>query len=161
MSINTWCTVQKENTWTSSLVSILSRVFLRLVFFFLFVPFCSTASICTAGLGTWLVTMVKQSTRWRLNMFVYFEKWQSDACTICVHLKGPILYCFSSISKSCQRSNNTVFEMHCPIPIRGPEFQLCKSHSTELYEKQAVSVPAPLNANELHLSTPSSIERNV
>lgn len=37
MSINTWCTVQKENTWTSSLVSILSRVFtFSLLFFFLF-----------------------------------------------------------------------------------------------------------------------------
>ena len=31
--------------------------------------------------------------------------------------------------------------MHCPKLIRGPE--------------QAVSVPAPLNANELHLSTPA------
>ena len=39
----------------------------------------------------------------------------------------------SSISHSCQRSNNTVFHMRCPKPIRGPEFQLSKSRSTELY----------------------------
>ena len=26
---------------------------------------------------------------------------------------------------SCQRSNNTVFEMYCTKPIRSPEFQLC------------------------------------
>ena len=52
---------------------------------------------------------------------------------------------------SCQRSDNTVFEMHCPKPIRGPEFQLSKSRSTELYWEQAVSVPALLNANELRL----------
>ena len=45
--------------------------------------------------------------------------------------------------------------MHCPKPIRGPEFQLSKSRSTELYSEQSVSVPAPLNANELHLSTPT------
>ena len=70
-------------------------------------------------------------------------------------LKGPILYCFSSVSHSCQRSNNTVFDMHCPKPIRGPEFQLSKSRSTELYSEQSVSVPAPLNANELRLSTPT------
>ena len=42
--------------------------------------------------------------------------------------------------------------MHCPKPIRGPEFQLSKS---ELYWEQAVSVPTPLNANELCLSTPA------
>ena len=36
----------------------------------------------------------------------------------------------------------------------GPEFQLSKSRPTELYREQAVSVPAPLNPNELHLSTP-------
>ena len=69
--------------------------------------------------------------------------------------KGPILYCFSSISHSCQRSNNSVFDMHCPKPISGPEFQLSKNRSTELYSEQSVSVPAPLNANELHLSTPT------
>ena len=45
--------------------------------------------------------------------------------------------------------------MYCPKPIRGPEFQLSKSRSTELYWAQAVSVPAPLNANELCLSTPA------
>ena len=45
--------------------------------------------------------------------------------------------------------------MQCPKPIRGPEFQLSKSRSTELYSEQSVSVPAPLNANELHLSTPT------
>ena len=45
--------------------------------------------------------------------------------------------------------------MHCPKPICGPESQLSKSRSSELYWEQAVSVPAPLNANELHLSTPA------
>ena len=70
-------------------------------------------------------------------------------------LKGPILYCFSSVSHSCQRSNNSVFNMHCPKPICGPEFQLSKSRSSELYWEQAVSVPAPLNANELHLPMPA------
>ena len=39
--------------------------------------------------------------------------------------------------------------MHCPKPICGPEIQLSKSRSSELYWEQAVSVPAPLNANEL------------
>ena len=62
------------------------------------------------------------------------------------NIKGPILYCFSSISLSCQGSNKTIC---CP------EFQLSKSPSSELYWEQAVSVPAPLNANELHLSTPA------
>ena len=69
--------------------------------------------------------------------------------------KGPILYCFSSISHSYQRSNSSVFDMHWPKPIHGPEFQLSKSCSTELSWQQSVSVPAPLNANELHLSTPT------
>ena len=69
--------------------------------------------------------------------------------------KGPILCCFSSISHSCQTSNNAVFKMHCPQPIRGPEFQLSKTRSSELYWEQAVSVPEPLNANELHLSMPT------
>ena len=45
--------------------------------------------------------------------------------------------------------------MHCPKPICGPEFQLSKSHSSELYWEQAVSVPAPLNANERRLSMPA------
>ena len=36
--------------------------------------------------------------------------------------------------------------MHSPKPIRGPEFQLSKSRSRELYWDQAVSVPALLNA---------------
>ena len=44
-----------------------------------------------------------------------------------VTFKGPILYCFSSIPHSCQRSISSVFDMHCPKPIRGPEFQLSKS----------------------------------
>ena len=43
--------------------------------------------------------------------------------------------------------------MHYPKPMHGPEFQLSKSHSTDLYSEQFVSVPAPLNANELCLST--------
>ena len=45
--------------------------------------------------------------------------------------------------------------MYCPKLIRGPRFQLSKNRSSELYWQQAVSVPAPLNANELHLSTPA------
>ena len=52
---------------------------------------------------------------------------------IYLYLNGPILYCFSSISHSCQRSNNTVFEMYCLKPIHDPEFQLSKSRSSELY----------------------------
>ena len=47
------------------------------------------------------------------------------------------------------------FDMHCPKFICGPELQLSKSRSTELYSEQSVSVPAPLNANELRLSTPT------
>ena len=72
-----------------------------------------------------------------------------------IYFKGPILYCFSSISQSCLRSSDTVFEMHRPKPICCPEIQLSKSRSSELYWEQAVSVPAPLNANELCLSTPA------
>ena len=45
--------------------------------------------------------------------------------------------------------------MYCPKPIRGPEFQLSKSCSTELFPEQSVSVFALLNANELRLSTPT------
>ena len=47
--------------------------------------------------------------------------------------------------------------MSCPKPVRGPEFQLSESHPTEpsWQWQQSVSVPAPLNANELHLSTPT------
>ena len=67
------------------------------------------------------------------------------------YFKGPILYCFSLISHSCQRSNNTLFDMHCPKPIRGPEFQLSKSCSSELHWEQVFPVPAPLNAYELLL----------
>ena len=48
-----------------------------------------------------------------------------------------------------------LFNMHWPKPICGPELQLSKSRSTELYSDQSVSVPAPLNANELRLSTPT------
>ena len=66
--------------------------------------------------------------------------------------KGPILHCFSSISHSCQRFNNIAFDMHCPKPICGPEFQMSKRRSSQLYWEQAVYVPAPLNANEFHLS---------
>ena len=46
-------------------------------------------------------------------------------------------------------------EMHCPKPIHGPEFQLSKSRLSELYWEQADSVTAPLNANELCMSTPA------
>ena len=52
---------------------------------------------------------------------------------VSMSFKGPILYCFSSISHRCQRSNNTVFDMHCPKTIRGPEIQLSKSRSSGLY----------------------------
>ena len=45
--------------------------------------------------------------------------------------------------------------MHCPKPTCGPEFQLSTNHSSELYWEQAVSVPAPLNDYELHLSRPA------
>ena len=45
--------------------------------------------------------------------------------------------------------------MHCSKPICGPEFQLSKIRSSEVYWEQAVSVPAPLNANELRLSMPA------
>ena len=37
----------------------------------------------------------------------------------------------------------------------GPKFQLSESCSIELYWEQAVSVPAPLNTNDLRLSTPA------
>ena len=70
-------------------------------------------------------------------------------------VEGPILYCLSSISHSCQRSNNTVFDIHCPKSISGSEFQLSKSRSSELYWEQALSVPTPLNANKRHLSMPT------
>ena len=49
----------------------------------------------------------------------------------------------------------TLFNMYCPKHIPGPAFQLSKSRSAELYSEHSVSVPAPLNANELHLSTPT------
>ena len=52
--------------------------------------------------------------------------------------EGPILYCFSSISHSCQRSNNTVFDIHCPKRMRGLEFQQFKSRSIELYSERSV-----------------------
>ena len=45
--------------------------------------------------------------------------------------------------------------MYCSKLNRGPEFQLSKSRSSEHYWEQAVSIPAPLNANELRLSTPA------
>ena len=45
--------------------------------------------------------------------------------------------------------------MNCPKHIRGPIFQLSKSRSAELCSQHSVSVPAPLNANELRLSTPT------
>ena len=38
--------------------------------------------------------------------------------------------------------------MYCPKPLHGSELQLSKSRSSELYWEQAVSVRAPLNANE-------------
>ena len=67
-----------------------------------------------------------------------FADWKETLHTASVDppdrnvLKVPY-YCFSSISHSCQMSNNTVFEMHCSKPIWGPYFQLSKSHSSELY----------------------------
>ena len=95
---------------------------------------------------------------------VCFKVWNGKCAEMWFHcnkprlfylVKGPILNCFSSISHSCQRSKNSLFDMHCPKPIPGPEFQLSKSRSTELYSEQSVSVPAPLNANKLCLSTPT------
>ena len=83
------------------------------------------------------------------NNLLYHVLWRYQM------FKGPILYCFSSLSHSCQRSNSSVFNMHRPKPIRGPEKS--KSRSGELYWEQAVSVPAPLNANERRLSTPTSL----
>ena len=70
-------------------------------------------------------------------------------------VKAHILYCLSSTSHSCQRSNNSVFDLYYPKHIRGPAFQLSKSRFAELYSEHFVSVPAPLNANELCLSTPT------
>ena len=79
--------------------------------------------------------------------------------------KGPILYCFSSISHSCQRSSNSVFDMHCPKHIHGPELQLSKSCSAELCSEHSVSVPAPLNANgyvvSTHIQTNTNCSRHV
>ena len=60
-----------------------------------------------------------------------------------------------SISVHISWLKDIAFERYCPKPICGPEFQQSKSRSTELYSEQAVSVPAPLNANELRLSTPA------
>ena len=51
----------------------------------------------------------------------------------------------------------TVQFLYALSQTHGPKFQLSKSHSSELYWQQAVSVPAPLNANELHLSTPTCL----
>ena len=68
-------------------------------------------------------------------------------------LKGPILYCFSSISHF--RGPTTLFDMYYPKHIRGPELQLSKSCSAALYSQHSVSVPAPLNVNELRLSAPT------
>ena len=81
------------------------------------------------------------------HWFVRYSVCKGPDSVSCIFtfLKGPILYCFSSISDSCKRSNTTVFDMNCPKPIHDPEFQLSKSRSSELYWEQAVSVPAPLN----------------
>ena len=73
-----------------------------------------------------------------MDFFIYFLRLEDFWSCV---FKGPRLYCFSSISYSCQRSNNTVFEMFCPKPIHGPEFQLSESGH---YWEQVVSVPAPL-----------------
>ena len=90
----------------------------------------------------------KMSGVWKafshLFLLGHFELWLFYCSSICaaretVHLfKGPTLYCFSSISHSCQRSNSSVFDMHCYKPIHGPEFQLSKSRSIELYLEQSV-----------------------
>ena len=82
----------------------------------------------------------------------------------------PVLYTYDTVrTADLKVPYYTVFhQFH--IAVRGPttlysiciasnpfvvEFQLPKSRSTELYSEQAVSVPAPLNANELCLSTPT------
>ena len=72
----------------------------------------------------------------------------------CIFLKVPYYAVFHQFHTAV-RSKNSVFDMHCPKSVPGPEFQLSKSRSTELYSKQSVSVPAPLNANKLRLSTPT------
>ena len=98
------------------------------------------------------VFIVSSCTKRAANMTAMLVK----SLAYIIYLKGPILYCLSSILHSCQRSNNTVCVcMYCPKHIRGPEFQLSKSRSAELYSEQSVSVPAPLNTNELRLSTPT------
>ena len=45
--------------------------------------------------------------------------------------------------------------MNCPEHIRGPELQLSKSRSAELFSQHSVSVPAHLNVYEFRLSTPT------
>ena len=76
-------------------------------------------------IACWLLTVHLQT------FLVVVHHWLSCFLLVAA-FKGPILYSFSSISHSCQMSNNTAFEMHCPKPICGPEFQLSKSRSIEL-----------------------------
>ena len=51
--------------------------------------------------------------------------------------RSHIILFFINFTHSCQRSINTVFEMHCLKPIRGPEFQLSKSRASELDRESA------------------------
>ena len=95
---------------------------------------------------------VSEIVKW--TVFYTVHIWKSCLATYHIAcLRVPYYTVFPSISHSW--SNSSVFDMHWPKPIRGPEFKLSKSCSTELYSEQSVSVPAPLNTNELHLSTPT------
>ena len=92
-----------------------------------------------------------------------------------VHLKLYIFWMFASIYSTIKGLDCVANYKHLKVPyytvfhqfdsdVRGPtalysiciapEFQLSKSRSTELYSEHSVSVPLPLNANELCLSTP-------
>ena len=74
---------------------------------------------------------------------------------ILYQIKGPILYCFSSISHSCQRSNSSVFDMHCPKPICGPEFSCLKVALQSSIQSSLFLCLHLLDSNELRLSTPT------
>ena len=103
---------------------------------------------------TWSCPLVTESVRILVDF--KFKHLDESARTLDVSLKVPYYTVFPSISHSCQRSNNSdTNDMYCPKHICGPEFQLSKSRFAELYSERSVSVPAPLNANELRLSTPT------
>ena len=70
-------------------------------------------------------------------------------------LEVPYYTVFHQFHTAVRGSTTLYLKCIAPKPIRGPEFQLSKSRSSELYWDQAVSVPAPLNVNELRLSAPA------